>query len=206
MPGPATAATLAAVRREWDAGWTVRVVSYRPGAADISVPVAGPLAGWRLEQVRRHYACPPNLVLVVQPGVPFLDLKYSQQAAATAGLIMAFRRFQRATLVIGEDPGLFRPCFRALAGAVDQVIASTDEQARQVSTRYKLLAGTVTVEEVEPYPCLPPGAGPEVTGLYRPRSGRGLTLVEMPATTVAERVRARVPLPRPALARLLRGR
>src|SRR5580658_10204128 len=136
MPGPATAATLAAVRRAWDEGASVRVVSYRTGAADISVPVAGPLAGWRLEQVRRHYAGPDQVVLVVQTGVPFSDLRPSQQVATAAGLALALRRFSRATLIVGEDPGLNPICFRALAAAVDEVVVATESSADQLSARY----------------------------------------------------------------------
>jgi hypothetical protein len=209
MPGRATAATLAAVRREWDAGWTVRVVSFRPGAADISVAVVGPLAGWRLEQVRRHYAGPPHVVLVLQAGVPFFPTSYAQQFATAAGLIAAFRRFERVSLVVGEDPEVVRPCFRALARAASEVVVASEEEARRLSARYKLVAGALSVEEVDPYPNLPPGTEPEVAGLYRPRAARGLTLVEMPPTTLAERAVARLPVPgrlRPVLARLARGR
>jgi hypothetical protein len=124
MPGRATAATLAAVRREWDAGWTVRVVSFRPGAADISVAVAGPLAGWRVEQVRRHYGGPPHLALVLQQGAPFYSRGYPEQLATTLGLLAAFRRFERVTLVVGEDPGVLGPCFRALTRAVSEVVVA----------------------------------------------------------------------------------
>jgi hypothetical protein len=209
MPGRATAATLAAVRREWDAGWTVRVVSFRPGAADISVAVAGPLAGWRVEQVRRHYGGPPHLALVLQQGAPFYSRGYPEQLATTLGLLAAFRRFERVTLVVGEDPGVLGPCFRALTRAVSEVVVAGEEEARKLSARYKLVAGAVRVEEPEPYPSLPPGAEPELAGLYRPRASRGLTLVEMPTTTLAERAVSRLPVPgrlRPVLARLARSR
>lgn len=206
MPGPATAATLAAVRRAWDEGYTVRVVSFRTGAADISVPVAGPLAGWRLEQVRRHYGAPPQVVLVLQAGVPFVDLRYTQQMATAAGLAMALRRFTRSTLVVGEDPGLVPVCFRALAAAVDELVVSTESAARALTERYNLGPAAATVEEVEAYPCFPAGAEPESGGLYRPRAARGLTLVEMPTTTLVERARARGRASQSALLRRLRGR
>ena len=206
MPGPATAATLAAVRRAWDEGATVRVVSYRTGAADISVPVAGPLAGWRLEQVRRHYAGPARVVLVVQSGVPFSDLRYSQQVATAAGLALALSRFSRATLIVGEDPGLAPACFKVLAAAVDEVVVGTESGASELSARYHLRPGSITVEEVEPYPSLPAGVEPETGGLYRPRAERGLTLVEMPTMTLTERVRARGRLSKSTFLRRLRGR
>jgi hypothetical protein len=206
MPGPATAATLAVVRRAWDDGSQVRVVSLRTGAADLTVPVAGPLAGWRLEQVRRHYGGPGHLVLVVQPGAPFIDLRYAQQVATAAGLVMAFGRFPRSTLVVGEDPGALPVCFRAIAGAADELVVATESDAVALTERYKLRRGLATVEEVEPYPLSSPGAEPETAGLYWSRAAKGLTLVEMPTTTLVERARARGYLSRSALTRRLRGR
>jgi len=206
MPGPATAATLAAVRRAWDVGAQVRVVSLRTGAADLTVPVAGPLAGWRLEQVRRHYGGPSHLVLVVQPGAPFIDLRYPQQLATAAGLVMGFRRFPRSTLVVGEDPGILPVFFRAIARAVDEVVVATDSGAKALAERYKLRPGFATVEEVEPYPSLSPGVEPETAGLYRPRAAKGLTFVEMPTSTLVNRARARGRVSRSALTRRLRGR
>jgi hypothetical protein len=192
MPGPATAATLAAVRRAWGSGFTVRVVSFRTGAADISVPVVGPLAGWRLEHIRRHYGAPAHVVLGLQPGVPFSDLRPAQQVATTAGLAIALRRFKRATLLVGEDPGLMPGCFRALVYCADECIVGSDEARRGLEERYNLRPGTVTVEEVEPYPSFPAGADPLAGGLYRPGLRPGLTVVELPTTTLAQRARARL--------------
>ncbi|HMK97895.1 MAG TPA: hypothetical protein VK425_10140 [Acidimicrobiales bacterium] len=206
MPGPATAATLAAVRRVWDEGCTVRVVSFRPGAADISVPVAGPLAGWRLEQIRRHYGQPPAVVLVLQAGVPFIDHRYPAQLATAGGLAVALRRFPRSTVVVGEDPRISPASFRALVRAAGEVIVDSETMAAALAERYNLQLGAFSVVELEPYPPLPPGAELGTGGLYRPRAARGLTLVEMPTTTLAERVRARGRLSRAALLRRLRGR
>ena len=206
LPGPGTAATLAAVRRSWDEGLEVRVVSGRTGAADITVPVAGPLAGWRLEQVRRHYGCPGAVVLVVQAGTPFTDLRYRSQVATAAGLAMALRRFPRSTLVVGEDPEIATPCFKALATAVDEVLVGSEGVAAALSERYGLRRGAVTVEEIDPYPLLAPAIEPSTAGLYRPRSARGLTLVEMPTTTLVERARTRGRQSTSALTRRLRGR
>jgi hypothetical protein len=206
VPGPGTAATLAAVRRAWDESLDVRVVSFRTGAADLVVPVAGPLAGWRVEQVRRHYGGPSRLVLVVQKGVPFTDLRYSQQAATAAGLAIALRRFERSTLVVGEDPDLFPLCFGLVAGAVDEVVVGTESAAAALAKRYGLRPGTVTVEDVDPYPLLPAGVELETGGLYRPRALAGITLVEMPPGTLVGRARARGRLTRSALTRRLRGR
>ena len=191
MPGPATAATLAAVRRAWDQGSTVRVVSYRHGAADLTVPVAGALAGRRLEQVRRHYGGPPAVVLVLQAGAPFNDLRASQQLATAMGLALALRRFRRATLVVGEDPGLLAPCFWVLAEAAGECVVGSEEAGRQLHERYRVPFRGISVEEAEPYPPLAPGVEPATAGLYRPGAARGLAVVEVPGGTVAERLRSR---------------
>ena len=192
MPGPATAATLAAVRRAWERGLTVRVVSFRTGAADISVPVVGPLAGWRLEQVRRHYGGPVEAVLGLQAGVPFSDLRPAQQMVTAVGLAVALRRFKRATLLVGDDPGLTPRSFRVLARGADECVAGSDEVRRSLEERYNLRPGVVTVEEVDPFPSVPAGIDPSTAGLYRPGRDRGLTVVELPATSLSQRVRARL--------------
>ncbi|HTV11820.1 MAG TPA: hypothetical protein VME20_08145 [Acidimicrobiales bacterium] len=205
VPGPATAAALAAVRRAWDDGLTVRVVSFRPGAGDIFVPVAGPLAGWRLEQVRRHYAQPPQVVLVLQAGVPFTERRYRDQLATASGLAVGLRRWQRPTLVVAEDPKLPPPCFRLLAKAAGELLVGSESAAAVLAERYNMQIGAFSVAEVEPYPPLPPGVDLDDAGLFRPRAARGLHLVDMPTTTLAERVRARH-LSRFAFLRRLRGR
>jgi len=206
MPGPATAATLAAVRRAWDEGSSARVVSFRPGAADISVPVAGPLAGWRLEHIRRHYSQPRHIVLVLQAGVPFVDrASYVEQLATAAGLSVALRRFPRSTLVVSEDPRTPPVCFRTLARAAGELVVDSETTAAVLAERYNLQLGVFSVVEVEAYPPLPPGVELGAGGLFRPRAARGLTMVEMPTTTLAERVRARGRLSRAALLRRLRG-
>jgi len=205
LPGRATAATLAAVRRAWDAGSEVRVASYRTGAAQISVPVAGPLAGWRLEQVRRHFGGPAELVLGVQRGVPFSDGRPLEQMATAVGLLVAMRRFRRATVLIGEDPEVMPACLRVLAPAVDHFSVATEEDARSLVERYSLPPASVAVEEVEPYPLFPDDVEPETTGLFRPGAGARLTVVQLPTTTVADRARARARSKTSLVTRRLRG-
>ena len=187
LPGPATAATLAAVRRAWEAGADVRVVSYRTGAAEIAVPVTGPIAGRRLDQVRQHFANPAEVVLGLQRGVPFSDPRPSQQLATAVGLAAALRRFRRATLLVGEDPEVMPACFRILASAVERFIVATPEEASWLVKQYRLKPAAVAVEEVERYPRLPDGVDPATAGLYRPGSGAGLTVVQLPTTTLADR-------------------
>jgi hypothetical protein len=203
MPGPATGATLAAVRRAWGQDKTVRVVSYRPGAADLAAAVAGPLAGRRLEQVRRHYGGPPEVVLVLQAGAPFCDLRLPQQLATAAGLAVALRRFRRASVVVGEGPGILPACLWLLVMAAGECVVGDDEAAMGLHERYKVPLWRISVEEAEPFPALPEGVEPATAGLYAPGGGRGLTLVEVPTTTLAARLKARGQLSRArALARL----
>lgn len=206
MPGPGTAATLAAVRRAWDRGASVRVVSYRPGAADLSVPVAGLLAGRRMEQVRRHYGGPEEVVLVVQAGAPFIDRESSRQLATAAWLAVALRRFKKATLVVAEDPEVVAPCLWLLARAAGECIATNEGDARALHSRYGLPWKLITVEEAEAFPPLPPGVEPSAAGLYRPGAARGLSVVEVPPGTVAQRLRSRAKVSRDRLVARLRGR
>jgi hypothetical protein len=205
MPGPGTAATLAAVRRAWDQGESVRVVSYRSGAADLSVPVAGPLAGRRLEQVRRHYGAPPSAVLVVQGGAPFVDAQVTRQLATAAGLALALRRFRRSTLVVAEDPHVAGPCLLALAEVTGECVVGSHEDARVLHDRYRIPWRFLSVEEVENFPPLAPGVEPSTAGLYRPGAARGLKVVEVPSGTLAQRLRVRAKLSRQRLTTRLRG-
>jgi hypothetical protein len=191
LPGPATAATLAAVRRAWDAGADVRVVSYRTGAGEITVPVTGSLAGRRLDQIRHHFANPPEVVLGLQRGVPFSDPRPAQQLATAVGLAAAMRRFRRATLLVGEDPEVTPACFHILASAAERFVVATPEDASWLVKRYRLKPAAVAVEEVEPYPRFPDGVDPATAGLYQPGAGAGLTVVQLPTTTLKDRARVR---------------
>ena len=191
LPGPATAATLAAVRRAWDDGRSVRVVSYRTGAADLAVPVAGPLAGRRLQQVRRHYGGPPAVVLVVQEGAPFTDLRAPQQLATATGLALALASFRRATLVVAEDPGIMAPSMWALVAAARECVVGSEEAARQLHQRYRVPLSAISVEEAEVYPPLAAGVEARTTGLYDPAGARGVAVVGMPVGSLTERLRSR---------------
>ena len=205
MPGPATAATIAAVRRGWDAGTSVQVVSYRTGAAPIAVPVTGTVAGWRLEQVRRHFGGPAQIALGLQKGVPFSDPRPAQQIATALGLAAALRRFERVTLLVGEDPEVLPVCLQVLAQAADHVSVATPAMSRRLVERYKLRPAKVAVEDVEPYPRLAYGVDVDATGLYAPGAEAALTLVTLPTTTLADRARARARSRGSALAQRLRG-
>jgi hypothetical protein len=182
------------------------VVSYRTGAARLTVPVTGPLAGWRLEQVRRHFGGPAQIVLSLQSGVPFSSAAPLEQLATALGLAVAMRRFRRATLLVGEDPGISPACMQVLARSVEQISVASREDAERLVERYGALRGIVTVVEVDPYPMLPEGAGPLTAGLYGPDGAHNLTVVELPTTTLAQRARSRLGLRKSLFVRRLRGR
>ena len=204
-PGPATTAALTAVRRAWDAGLTVRVVSYRPGAADQVVPVVGALAGRRLEQVRQHYQEPRRLVLVVQDGAPFADRSLGAQMATAAGLLWAFRRFGAAEVVFGEDPVLLRPVVRLLVRAASRASVASPDLGAQLCARYKIPVSAVAVDPAQAYPLARADIDPSTWGLFKPGAQQSLTIVEMPTTTVGERLRARAVASKSLVARRLRG-
>jgi hypothetical protein len=169
------------------------------------VPVTGPLAGRRLEHIRKHFDNPPEIVLGLQRGVPFSDPRPSQQMATAVGLAAAMRRFKRATLLVGEDPEIMPACFRILASAVDRFIVATPEEASGLVMRYRLKPAAVAVETVEPYPIFPDGVDAGDAGLYRPGGSAGLTVVQLPTTTVADRARAKVRSQQSLMSRRLRG-
>ena len=119
IPLPASGATVAEVRRSWESGATVTVVSPRLSAADLAVPVAGPLAGRRLENVRRHTGA-TRLVLVAEPGVPVPVGPAWLQRLTVAALARAMRRFTEVRIVRVGDLGLSDRTWRTLtAGAAE---------------------------------------------------------------------------------------
>ena len=205
LPGPATEATVSAVKRAWDGGSSVGTASYRTGAAAMAVPVAGPWAGWRLEQVRRHFGGPADLVLTVQRGVPFSDRRVRAQLATAVGLAVALRRFRRVTLIVAEDPQVMPALLRVVVYSARRCTVTSEAAAGSLVQRYGLRPGMVAVQESDGYPRVSPEIDLDQAGLYRPGSVAGLTVVELPNTTVAQRVR-RVPGATARLLRSLQGR
>jgi hypothetical protein len=185
LPGPATAATLAAVQRAWDEGCEVRMVGYRTGAAPLSVPIVGVLAGRRLEQARRHLACPAQLTLCLQPGVPFSDVQVSKQLVTAAALAAVMRRFASVTVVVTGDLSLPRASVWLLCRGVDRWSVADETAALELSKRCRVPRSSISVDPVRPYPVV---GGP---GLYEPGKEAGLTLVEIPAGSAFDRARAR---------------
>lgn len=123
IPVAGTPVTVAEVRRVWAAGDEVVVVSPRLSAAHLAVPVAGPLAGRRLDNVRRHTAT-RRLVLVVEPGFP-LPTDARLQVPSAALLRQALRRFEHVRLVrAGSLDGVSSKAWNLLAAAADEVTSA----------------------------------------------------------------------------------
>jgi hypothetical protein len=156
--------------------------------------------------VRRHFGRPAQLVLTVQRGVPFSDDRLWPQLATAAGLAVAIRRFRQATVIVAEDPGIMPACLRAVVFSSRQCTVTTDADARSLIARYGLRPGAVAVTEMDPYPPRPEGVAPEDAGVYRPGAVAGLTVVELPTTTLAQRARGRALRARARLLRQLLGR
>ena len=173
VPGPATAATLGAVRRGWDAGSSVQVVSYRSGAAPISVPVTGPLAGWRLEHVRRHFEARPARARCAARGAlhrlpPAPTDGHGPWAFDGHPAVLA------ATLIVAEDPEVLPACLRSWPARRVGGRAHA-RPGRRLADRYGLQPAAVTVERLTRTPILPTVSTPaqrEFTGPGRPRTYR----------------------------------
>lgn len=194
LPGPGTAATLAAVRRAWGQGASVAMVAYRTAAAPLTVPVSGPLAGRRLAQVSRHFGGPPQVAVSLEKGVPFSDPRPWAPWATAAGLALAFRKFSVVSVVVAQDPGVPRGCLALLALGGARFSVPDEQLARRLARRYHLPASRVQVEEVAPFPPVPPGSGdaPVMAGIFSPGSQAQLRYVDLDSGRPLERARQRV--------------
>lgn len=121
IPRPAAEVTVGAVLDAWAAGYEVTVVSPRLSAAHLAVPIAGPLAGRRLDNVRGHTSA-RRLVLVAEPGFPVPESGRAAQMATVAGLVPAMRRFDHVTIVKVGRLGLPAAVERRLLAGAHQVL------------------------------------------------------------------------------------
>jgi glycosyltransferase involved in cell wall biosynthesis len=121
IPLPSADASVAAARRSWDAGRETIVVSPRLSAADLMVPVAGPLAGVRLERMR-VLTSSDWVVLVVEEGFPFTPGRAAMQLATAAGLRRSLRRFRHVTVVLVGSPRVPDRAIAMLRAAADEVL------------------------------------------------------------------------------------
>jgi hypothetical protein len=156
VPGPASAATVAAVRRVWADGYEVLVASPRPSAAHVSARLVGPLAGYRLTRLRRSTGATERLIFGLERGVPLpvssavcSERARARQRATVMGLMFAFRRFRHVTVILTGDlqvpPGVLAPLWRS----VDEfVLASGDHEAATVVDQFRLPGSRVRVVHV----------------------------------------------------------
>jgi hypothetical protein len=125
IPLPAAAASVAAVRRGWDAGYEVTAISPRLSAAHLAVPVTGPFAGRRLDHVRRLTSA-SRLVLVVEPGFPVPVEPRLMQLMTIETLIRALRRFDHVTVVRVGPTGVPARVERRLLAEANEVLDHPD--------------------------------------------------------------------------------
>jgi len=122
IPVPGAPVTVAEVRRVWAEGGEVTVVAPRLSASHLAVPIWGPLAGRRLDNVRRHTGA-RRLVLVVEDGFPFPAGRRLRQMATAAVLVRALARFEHVRLVrAGPVTGLWGPAWARVAAAATEVV------------------------------------------------------------------------------------
>jgi hypothetical protein len=119
VPVAGSDASVAEVRRAWGEGNEVVVAAPRLGAAHLTVPVAGPLAGRRLVNVGRVTGA-RRVVLVVEDGFPFSQKAMPLQAMTAAALIWAFRSFDRVRLVRVAGGGPPPLLWKRLVAAADE--------------------------------------------------------------------------------------
>jgi len=177
VPGPAAAATVAAVRRAWARGQEVVVVSPRPSAAPLVMPVAGAGVGRALARLRRQaegrQSRGPGLpsgcsfsevVLCLEPGWPLgqgrrpgpgLPAPRAVLERAGRSLAAALSGFAGAELVVTGDLGVPDDVLALLWPAVQCVTANSDEVAAALRR-----AGAPAVSVAEPYAGAGLGAGP----------------------------------------------
>ena len=162
-PGPAAAATVAAVRRAWADGQEVVVASPRPSAALLVMPVAGAEVGPALSKLRR----PPgpgatgsgpgcdDVVVCMEPGWPLgrgrrpapgRPMSGDELERAARSLAAALSGFNRAQLVVTGDLGLPGHVLALLWPSVGKVTASSDAVAASLRA-----SGAPGVNVVEPY-------------------------------------------------------
>jgi hypothetical protein len=168
VAGPASASTVAAVRRAWADGDEVVTASLRAASADLVARVAGPTAGWRLERARVAAGRPPRLVLGLEAGLlgPGLSARRGVARAAdlgqaligVAGLVRALDRFDQVSVLLSGTLDLPAPLLDALWRHVDAVVVATGDEALAPGARVP----SALVRTVDAYPVRPaiPGVTP----------------------------------------------
>ncbi len=142
VPGPAAAATVAAVRRSWAAGLDVVVVSPRPSAAPLVLRAAGARGiGREVARLGRHLAC-DRVVMCVVPGWP----TPGRTGSGPRSLAAALSSFRHAEVVVTGAGGGPWSLWAPLWGAAELVTAGSEETGASVRA-----AGAPAVRVCEPY-------------------------------------------------------
>ena len=150
---------MAAVRRAWADGREVVVVSPRPSAAPLVMPVAGAAVGRAISRLRpgpgssaRSWAA---ITLCLEPGWPFgrgrrpdpgPPLRPADLKRTARSLAAALSRFDQAELAVTGHLGVPRDVLAPLWPAVQRVTASSEDVAAWLRA-----AGAPGVGVVEPY-------------------------------------------------------
>jgi len=189
VPGEAAAATVAAVRRAWGEGDEVIVVSPRPSAADLAVPIVGVLAGRRLENVHGLVGDVRGVVFGIEPGVPVPRATTGRagpdravQRATVRGLCGALARFDSVTLLVSGDPAVPPAVLAPLWGMAREVVVASPEMAGLVRDVYGVPPALVTVRAV------PPVVPARVTSILG-SGATGVTTLGPAETTLRDRPR-----------------
>lgn len=156
MPGPAPAATVAAVRRAWAAGLDVVVASPRPSAAPIVLRAATARStGREIVRLGRRHGC-DQVVLCVEPGWPERgwgrgqsDVRGQSGVRARSGvrsLAVALSSFRHAEVVVTGEMGGGWTGLAPLWGAAELVTAGSEEIGAALRA-----AGAPAVNVCDPY-------------------------------------------------------
>jgi hypothetical protein len=153
IPGVPAAATIAAVRRGWQDGYEVEVVSPRPSAAHHTAHLVGFEAGPVLERVRAFCAA-DELVLCMEPGMPFSRKSTAARHSLEARLLArGLRRFRRVSVVVTGDLGVAASSLGPFWRHVQEVVVSSEAEGSAQAARYGFPPGLIRVDRrgyVEP--------------------------------------------------------
>ncbi|MGH9076983.1 MAG: glycosyltransferase [Acidimicrobiales bacterium] len=159
VTGPAAAATLGAVRTAYAGGERVVVAAPRQGAAHLHARISGPVAGLRLDRLRRQSGA-TRLVLCAEAGLPVPTggehgparrlepavLAWLQRRTV-AGLVKALDRFEAVTMVVTGDLEVPARVLRPLWPPVHQVqVGAGARGAGELTRRLGVPAGLAGVE------------------------------------------------------------
>jgi hypothetical protein len=182
VPGPAAAATVAAVRRAWAVGQDVVVVSPRPSAAPFVLRSAG-TRGVARDMVRlgRRHAC-DQVVLCIEPAWPVRG----RTDGGARSLAAALSSFRHAEVVVTGEVGGDWGLLARLWVAAELLTAGSEELA--VSLR---AAGAPSVRACEPYEGARERPSPFSAGTVSPLE-HGELLVRVRARRLLGRVARKV--------------